>query len=106
MRASGEHTFAAMLNCGKGSDALFPKAAGEFVGECLVGDGDELGMVEFDLLQEFVEIRAGSEGEDFEAIRLCLNDCQSLSAYRASGTEDGEMFQWQSSILILVETQG
>jgi hypothetical protein len=79
-----------MVDGGEGSDSLFAKAAGEFVGELRSGDGDKFGMMALDLGEEFVEIGAGGQSDDSELAGEGFNDGESLAADGAGGTEDRE----------------
>ena len=49
-------------------------------------------MVAFDLGEEFVEVGACGQGNDFELIGEGFDDVESLAADGAGGAEDGEMF--------------
>jgi hypothetical protein len=75
-----------MVDGGERRNSLFAEAAGDFVGELGSGDGNEFGMMAFNLGEEFVEIGAGGEGEDLELAGEGFDDGESLAADRAGGT--------------------
>ena len=58
-----------------------------------VRNGDKLGLVLFDLRDEFVEIGACGKGGDSETAGESLNNGEALAADGAGGTEDGDVFQ-------------
>src|SRR5262249_14406275 len=65
VRADSEDAFATVMDFRR-SNSLLAEAAGEFVSELGVRHGDEFGRVAGDLGNEFVEILARGEGDDFE----------------------------------------
>ena len=67
VRVSGDgvHAFLAVMD-GRHGDSLFAEPARKFVSLGGVGYGDKFRVVAFDLRNEFVEIRAGGEGQNFE----------------------------------------
>ncbi len=65
--------------------AVFVKKAGEFAGKLWCGNGDDVGMMAFDLREEFGEIGACSQCYDLELVGEGFDDVKSLAAYGAGG---------------------
>jgi len=66
------------------------EAARELVGKLWRGDGDEFGMMAFDLKDEFIQIITGGESDDVELAGEGFDDGKSLAADGAGGAEDGD----------------
>ena len=67
-----EHAFGAVVDVRKWSFSA--ETRGEVVGELRRCDGNDLGVVAFDLGEEFIEIVAGGQGDDFELIGEGFDD--------------------------------
>jgi hypothetical protein len=102
MGAHGAHAFAAVVNFRR-ADTLLAEEAGELAGAGGIADGNEIGGVALDLGKEFFEVRAGSEGDDTEALRQGLDYREALPADGACGAENGELFHW---VVVLAKNSG